>query len=264
MSRKNPSFIELLILLPWWVAAGLAAIVYFGGPLLETALPPSFHSLGPAIGLFRVLIVFIFALASLASFGRSLVTRRKLEEQTGIQSLKELNWKTFENLMGEVFRRKGYSVEEQLGAGPDGGVDLVLQRNGETTLVQCKLRTNRPVGAPTVRELFGVMAAEGATAGILVTTSTFTSEARQFAAGKALALMDGPELLRLVSEVQTFGGARAHVEFGSKPAEECQRTCPTCGSPMILRIARKGSNAGRQFWGCSSFPRCRQILNTGD
>lgn len=35
--------------------------------------------------------------------------------------------------------------------------------------------------------------------------------------------------------------------------------CPQCGTPMILRIAQKGSNVGNQFWGCSQYPRCRGI-----
>lgn len=33
--------------------------------------------------------------------------------------------------------------------------------------------------------------------------------------------------------------------------------CPACQSPMVLRTARKGPNAGNQFWGCSGYPGCR-------
>jgi four helix bundle suffix protein len=33
--------------------------------------------------------------------------------------------------------------------------------------------------------------------------------------------------------------------------------CPNCGKPMALRTARKGQNAGAQFWGCSAYPGCR-------
>jgi len=33
--------------------------------------------------------------------------------------------------------------------------------------------------------------------------------------------------------------------------------CPNCGKPMALRTARKGQNAGAQFWGCSAYPECR-------
>ena len=33
--------------------------------------------------------------------------------------------------------------------------------------------------------------------------------------------------------------------------------CPECGRPMVLRTARRGRNAGNQFWGCSTYPACR-------
>lgn len=36
--------------------------------------------------------------------------------------------------------------------------------------------------------------------------------------------------------------------------------CPACGSPMRLRTARKGANAGNQFYGCSKYPACRGTL----
>jgi restriction system protein len=35
--------------------------------------------------------------------------------------------------------------------------------------------------------------------------------------------------------------------------------CPKCGSPMVERTAKSGSNAGKSFWGCSRFPACRGI-----
>lgn len=37
--------------------------------------------------------------------------------------------------------------------------------------------------------------------------------------------------------------------------------CPRCGKPLVLRTARKGVNAGNQFYGCSGFPNCRYIQN---
>ena len=35
--------------------------------------------------------------------------------------------------------------------------------------------------------------------------------------------------------------------------------CPTCGGPMALRTARKGKNAGSQFWGCCGYPECKGV-----
>lgn len=37
-------------------------------------------------------------------------------------------------------------------------------------------------------------------------------------------------------------------------------TCPKCGSPMVLRRARSGANAGGRFWGCTDYPRCRGVV----
>jgi four helix bundle suffix protein len=49
----------------------------------------------------------------------------------------------------------------------------------------------------------------------------------------------------------------------SGSADETQSqtpSCTLCGRPLALRTAQKGRNAGSQFWGCSSFPRCRGTL----
>jgi hypothetical protein len=84
-------------------------------------------------------------------------------------------------------------------------VDLVLCGHGETVLVQCKQWHVLQVGVDKVRELLGVLYAEGATRGILVTSGTFTNEAKSFKVGKPLTLVDGLALGILVREV------RAHL-----------------------------------------------------
>ena len=35
--------------------------------------------------------------------------------------------------------------------------------------------------------------------------------------------------------------------------------CPRCGGDMVKRVARKGANAGGEFWGCARFPKCRGV-----
>lgn len=37
--------------------------------------------------------------------------------------------------------------------------------------------------------------------------------------------------------------------------------CPKCGGVLVLRTAAKGANAGKQFYGCSNFPKCRYLQN---
>ncbi|MDA8098223.1 MAG: four helix bundle suffix domain-containing protein [Nitrospiraceae bacterium] len=41
-------------------------------------------------------------------------------------------------------------------------------------------------------------------------------------------------------------------------------TCPQCGSLMVLRTARKGANAGSQFWGCTGYPKCKGTQKLDD
>ena len=47
-----------------------------------------------------------------------------------------------------------------------------------------------------------------------------------------------------------------HIE-----SEEQDLRCPKCNNNLILRTATKGKNMGKQFYGCSNFPRCRYIQN---
>ena len=35
--------------------------------------------------------------------------------------------------------------------------------------------------------------------------------------------------------------------------------CPVCGKAMVLRTAKVGRNAGKQFWGCSEYPDCKGV-----
>jgi restriction system protein len=171
-----------------------------------------------------------------------------LDRQTSVKTIRDLPWKDFEYLVSEAYRRQGYSVQENLGGGSDGGVDLVLSKGGERTLVQCKNWKSSKLGVTSLRELFGVMTAEGATAGIIVCSGEYTNEAREFANGKPITLVDGPALSRLIGNVQKAPRIEPVVN---------DTACPVCHSPMVLRTARRGQNAGQSFWGCSRYPKCR-------
>ena len=41
-----------------------------------------------------------------------------------------------------------------------------------------------------------------------------------------------------------------------------QKICPRCGNKLVLRMANKGANAGKQFYGCSAFPKCRYTYSS--
>ena len=80
-----------------------------------------------------------------------------------------------------------------------------------------------------------------------------------FADGKTLTLVNGPALAQLVQNVQP-GCASPPPIPAAGPSEP---GCPKCGSPMVLRTARLGSNAGSQFYGCTRYPQCRGTRPAG-
>ncbi|EIV8623112.1 NERD domain-containing protein [Vibrio vulnificus] len=42
-------------------------------------------------------------------------------------------------------------------------------------------------------------------------------------------------------------------------AKEAIKQCSRCGSEMVVRETKRGENKGKQFWGCSAFPKCRSV-----
>lgn len=110
-------------------------------------------------------------------------------------AIRSLTWHEFERMTGEAFRRQGYSVKETK-KGPDGGIDLVLNRQSELFLVQCKQWKAQRVSVQIVRELYGVMAAQGAAGGFVVTSGAFTADAKKFSQGTNIQLVDGQKLTR--------------------------------------------------------------------
>ena len=153
---------DLLRKAPWWVGVSAAAAFWIAGLIVTAgATKDAVHgALRPLIKM----LFNVFALASLVAAGVSAVQglfrRRLLDRQDGIESLRSLSWREFEQLVGEAYRRQGYDVEETGGGGPDGGFDLVLRGNGETVLVQCKQWRERQLGVRSARELLGVVASE--------------------------------------------------------------------------------------------------------
>ncbi len=182
--------------------------------------------------------------------------RRLLDRQGNLESIRALHWKDFERLLGEYYRRRRFRVEENRQGGADGGVDLRLRDKDGLHVVQCKQWRARQVGVGIVRELLGVMVDQGAHRRSIVTSGTFSKEARQFAEGKPMELVDGAQLERRIMEV-----SRGKQASPPPPAAELEgeTQCPRCGSPLVLRTARRGPNAGSEFYGCSSFPKCRYI-----
>jgi restriction system protein len=249
--------------LPWW-ASGIAgcgaylllqfaAPAYFSGNVYTAGFGDAARKFAPyALGLFGV-IAFL-------SWLRAVASARRIDHLNGLEDIRKLSWRQFESLVGEAFRRRGYFVLENVKDGADGGVDLVLRKNGSKSYVQCKQWKQLKVGVKPVRELLGVITAGDASGGYFVASGEYTQEARDFASKNGIYLIDGRELERMIDESrapQRFMDPTSRQRDGADHEASVRVACPTCGEAMVRRIAKRGPKAGSEFWGCSQYPKCR-------
>ena len=277
MSRKKAdgelldAIYEMLLIAPRWFGPVFAGVVFVAfryvvpAILVTETIDVKTMAGNVSFGIAPVvagLVVLVWIIAEIHKFSN----RFLLNKQSGLNSIRDLSWQEFEYLVGEAYRRQGYIVEETGSAAGDGGIDLAMSKRGQRVLVQCKQWRTRRVGVKPVRELFGVMVSESADRAILVTCGSFTREAMNFAKGKPLDLVGGTELWELVKSVKKGDAVtnppQPRPTAASSPVNPTQLAedspqCPVCKSPMVLRTARKGANAGSKFWGCSQFPKCR-------
>jgi len=103
-----------------------------------------------------------------------------------------INWRQFEYLTAEYFRRIGYSIT-LLSGRKDGGKDVLARRETdvgpELILIQCKRYSlDRPVGIETVKAFWSTVQDEGATKGLVATTSNLTSGAKDYCTARLYRL----------------------------------------------------------------------------
>jgi len=264
--------LEIVSMLPWWAGVILAAVSFMilhaiaGAPVtvgtgtnqIASSMIGGLIKAFAFAGQFIIPTICLIAAATSAwkrSERKSLVNSIAASEAPS--ALHGMTWREFELAVGEAFRLDGFQVEERGGSGADGGVDLVLRRGGEKFFVQCKQWKALKVGVDIVRELYGVMAAHGATGGFVVTSGTFSNDAIAFASGRNIVLVGGEILFDMIKNANRAPTANALLDDAGTRAEASAPTCPVCASSMVQRVAKKGPSAGRAFWGCRSYPACR-------
>ena len=207
--------VELTTQLPWWVGVVAALVswaVLYG--LLRMPPPVSFPSDAVVLPVLRGVVIGLqFLLPAVFLTGAALSAWLRYKQyknysdvagEHGHAALELLTWREFEHLVGEFFRRKGFSVEQHGGHEPDGGVDLVASIGEDRYLVQCKHWRMQRVGVKVVREICGVAAAENAAGVFVVTSGAFTDEARRFVDENRIdiELIAGDQLRRMIQGLE--------------------------------------------------------------
>ncbi len=204
---KQKSIIETLLSIPWWIHLFLIAGILLSPSFINEYIYNNPNQILYVINKkimpeFTWIISGFLFLFMLIQFLSRYKKRKLFFNEYDIEQLKRISWQDFELLVTETFKRDGYKVREAGGAQADGGIDLEAYRGGQKIIVQCKHWKKTSVGVNIVREMFGVGIHEQASVVYIVTCGYFTKDAKEFAKGKAIRLVNGYQLLHWIDNIK--------------------------------------------------------------
>lgn len=127
-------------------------------------------------------------------------SRQRQERRIGdLAGILAMDGRRFDAFIARLYRKDGWWAFEPHAASERSGVDIRLERGGETWLVRTRNWRFRNVDVAEVREFYGLLVERGASGGFFVTSSAYTMEAQTFARRvprtRPLGLIDRDELL---------------------------------------------------------------------
>ena len=189
-----------------WYKIGSILVFAFLAKMLSVAAIKQkavgiFGIVGAALKYVSLVLILCSVLLIVIEVFRIFRRNRLLEKQTTLENLKALSWQEFENVVCDCYKRWGYRVLETGLGGADGGVDLLMKKNEQTILVQCK-KWKANVGAPVVREMYGLMLHHKADQVKIVCCGSFSKDAWAFSVGKTIELIGGHKLLHMIQTIR--------------------------------------------------------------
>jgi len=181
--NKNSLF-AILLRAPWWVSALVAAGIV---ALAHLVLSETFASFGKYAALPFIVIAGVNGWRQLRTPGAGRIAAT-------LESLHALSWDDFSSALEDAFRRDGYAVSRLTGA----GADLELVKSGRVTLVGCRRWKAARTGIEALKELDAARRTRDAQECIHVSAGEMTDNARAFAAGNNIRLLDGANLAKLL------------------------------------------------------------------
>lgn len=161
---------------------------------------------------------------------------RRYKDIKTLEDLRKLSGEKFEEFIANLFEKMGYRIT-LTGGSHDGGIDLIATKDGKDHYIQCKKYTNKQVSVGAVRDFYGAISDHMKAEGHFVTTQFFTTEAKHFAEGKPIELIDQFRLLNIIKL--------------TNKEETKEEICPMCSGLLVIKKGQFG-----EFLGCSNYPRC--------
>ncbi|GKU79354.1 restriction endonuclease [Paenibacillus sp. L3-i20] len=231
---------------------------------------------GSFIGVYYIFKSFIYSSIAAGAilgiyFTVMIILNQKHNERlrrSGIADIDKMDGRRFELYLGHLFEAHGYAAEVTQATG-DYGADLVISKDGKKIVVQAK-RYSKNVGLKAVQEIHTAMAHYSALEAWVVTNRDYTEQAYNLAKSNGVRLINREQLIEMIlainSEPQTSQALVAvavgdhvtpdtdHEEVAINEPEDLD--CPKCGYLLVKRKSSRG-----EFYGCSSFPKCRHTKN---
>jgi len=223
------------------VEAAIGAVLilsFLGGYKLTGSLIGGGVGAGIGIGI----IIFI----------KVLIQQRKNDRlrKSGIQDIDKMEGRQFEHYLALLFASQGYKTEVTP-ASKDFGADLILKKENRKIAVQAK-RHSSPIGVSAVQEAHASVPYYGASEAWVVSNQEFTQPAIALAKTNGVTLIGRKAFIDMVLKMNP-GGAAVNPKKVIAEVPYSPQKC-TCGQPMVIRKGPRG-----EFWGCSSYPRCRNV-----
>ncbi len=179
------SLFSILSRSPWWLSVLIAAVMF---ALVRLFLPD--------------IAAFFATLPFLGIAGYALWRHLRAPTVTNVAEilgkLRAMSWENFSAVIGEAFRRDGYTVSEI----PGSAADLELRKNGRVSVVCCKRWKVVQTGAGPLHELYAAKQAHDAQECIYVAVGDFTANARVYATEKGIRLLHDAALATLIARVE--------------------------------------------------------------
>jgi restriction system protein len=173
-----------------------------------------------------------------------------------LQSIRWLSPKEFIRLVEEGFRRQGYAVESSHRFYSRAGIDIILRKGESPVLVLCRRDSEPARQMAAVEELHAAIAALQAGNGLLITCELVSAEVKAFAAGRGIAVIEGPALLKLVQRARGAErrAVRREPHFGV-PLHALP-VCVSCGGPMAAASEVNQQDGQEGAWYCVRGAQC--------
>lgn len=196
--------------------------------------------------------VFLLCLLGLVFLLTRIIRKKKIEKAMITENYDSMSGEVFEDFCANILRGNGYTDVEVTKTTGDHGIDVLAKKDGIKYAIQCK-RYSKPVGNKAVQEAYSGKDIYKADVAVVMSNMDFTAQAIEDAKKLNVELWNRDKIysLQKVGKMETF----------QTSVKKETLVCPKCGGELVLRTAKKGSNIGSQFYGCSNYPNCKYTRN---